>query len=273
MERRTYQTLAPELEEYADCLTKELRDHGYRITIEKKDLGFPHTPTLIAKRDRTTLILEVDSSINFPRLEAWARYGKSCGHDFRVVICIPDHIQISLKDQEQIRNKGFGLTTISNAGTTQAIVPRDLALNLVLPDRASLPTKLKVLLGAAYDHIDQGSWRDGFEEASRVLEIQSRRYLKHWIRTGRIQFISGKGLRKRTASEIEKLPMGALAKAFREIEAKTSTDSHIEKTLAAINDDRVSVVHHRHKKRTETRLRLNVGRNMWAIVEALKLIV
>lgn len=273
MSRRTYQTLAPELEEYADCLTRELRDQGYSIKIEKKELGFPHTPTFIAKRDQTTHILEVNSSINLPRLDAWARYGKSCGHDFRVVICLPDHVQTSPKDLEQIRSKRFGLIAISNSSIAHVVPPQDLALNLALPDRPSLPPKLKTLLGVAYDHFDQGSWRDGFGEASRVLEIQSRRYLKHWMRTGRIQLISKKGLRKLSASEIEKLPMGSLAKAFREIAAKTSTDAQIEATLAAINDDRVSVVHHRHKKRTETRLRLNVGRDMWAIVEALKLIV
>jgi|CXWL01.1.fsa_nt_gi hypothetical protein len=273
MGRRTYKTLAPELEEYADRVIQDLEIHGYKVRAEKKELGFPHTPTLLAKRDRTTLIIEVDSSIKFDRLEAWARYGRSCGHDLRVIVCLPENVQVSVKDQDQIRAKRFGLTTISNSGTSQVIVPQDLPLNLALPDRASLPTKLKALLGATYDHFDQGSWRDGFEEASRVLEIQSRRYLKHWIRTGRIQLISVKGPRKLTASEIEKLPMGALAKAFREIAAKTSIDSQIEETLTAINDDRVSVVHHRHKKRTETRLRMNVGQNMWAIVEALKLIV
>jgi hypothetical protein len=273
MGRRTYQTLAPEIEEYADRVIQDLENHGYKVQVEKKELGFPHTPTLLASRDRTTLIIEVDSTIKFDRLEAWARYGRSCGHDLRVIICLPDNVQVSIKDQEQIRTKGFGLTTISKSGTTQVIAPIDLALNIALPDRASLPNKLKALLGATYDHFDQGSWRDGFEEASRVLEIQSRRYLKHWMRTGRIQLISAKGPRKLTASEIEKLPMGALAKAFREIAAKNGVDSQIEKTLAAINEDRVSVVHHRHKKRTETRLRLNVGRNMWAIVEALKLIV
>lgn len=273
MARRTYKTLAPELEEYADRVIQHLEDHGYKVQVERIELGFPHTPTLLAKRDRTTLIIEVDSTIKFDRLDAWRRYGKSCSHDVRIIVCLPDSVQASPKDQEQIRTKGLGLSTISQTGTTDVIAPIDLPLNIALPDRASLPKKLKALLGATYDHFDQGSWRDGFEEASRVLEIQSRRYLKHWMRTGRIQLISAKGPRKLTGSEIEKLPMGALAKTFREIAAKNGTDSQIEKTLEAINQDRVSVVHHRHKKRTETRLRSNVGRNMWAIVEALKLIV
>jgi len=66
--------------------------------------------------------------------------------------------------------------------------------------------------------------------------------------------------------------MGSLAKHFGEIAAKNSTDSQIEKALATVNKDRVSVVHHRHKLRTETRLRQNVGRHMWTIVETLKLL-
>jgi len=78
--------------------------------------------------------------------------------------------------------------------------------------------------------------------------------------------------RKLTGPQIEKLPMGSLAKHFGEIAAKNSTDSQIEKALATVNKDRVSVVHHRHKLRTETRLRQNVGRHMWTIVETLKLL-
>jgi len=99
VDRRTYQTLAPELEEYADRVAQHFQDHGYRIQFEKKDLGFPYTPTLVAMRERTTLILEVDSSIKHLRLEAWARYGKSCGHDLRVIVCLPDHIQVASKSR------------------------------------------------------------------------------------------------------------------------------------------------------------------------------
>jgi len=97
-----------------------------------------------------------------------------------------------LLNQEQLRSKSFGLSAISSSGIAQIIAPIDLNLNIALPERRSLPTRLKALLGAAYDHFDQGSWRDGFEEASRVLEIQSRCYLKRWIKTSRIHTIDCK---------------------------------------------------------------------------------
>lgn len=273
MPPRIYQTLAPELFEYADRVAEDLGVRGYKVRIEKMELGFPYRPTLLAKRDRTTLVVEVSSSISYPRLDAWARYGKSSGQDLRVTVYLPDHIQASAQDHAQFRSSGCGLATVSSSGITQVVPPQDLALNISLPERQSLPPKLRTLLGTAYDHFGQASWREGFDEACKVLEIEARRYLRYWTRKGRIQLVTQKGPRLLTKSQIEKLTMGQLAEAFRQIVAQNYADSQIGKTLAAINDDRVLRTHHKHKKRTESRLRLNVGRHMWAIIEALKLLV
>ena len=194
MGRRTYQTLAPELEEYAEKVAIDLENHGYRVAAERKELGFPYTPSLLAKRDNTTFAIEIASSLEFARLNAWVQYGKSCGHDLRVIVCLPDSVQPTPKDLETIRAKGLGLRMVSAGGVIETIAPRDLDLNVELPDRASLPAKLKVSLGSAYDQFELGAWRQGFDDACKVFEIKSRLYLKRWIETGRIQLVSKKGL-------------------------------------------------------------------------------
>lgn len=273
MPRRTYETLAPELVEFAEIFAQDLEVRGHTVWAEKAELGYPFPPTLLARRQRTTIVVEVTNSIDYSRLDTWVRYGRSSGHDLRVIVGLPQHIQVSQKDRDRIRENGFGLATISKTSVDQVIPAQDLALNVSLPDLRTLPRALRPILGAAYEQFNQGLWREGFDEACKVLEIQARRYLRHWTSTGRIQLVAKKGPRVLKSSQIEKLTMGQLAEAFRQIAAKTYADSIIEKTLATINDDRVSVVHHKHKKRTEDRLRTNVGRDMWAIIEALKHLV
>ena len=63
--------------------------------------------------------------------------------------------------------------------------------------------------------------------------------------------------------------MGQLAVSFSRILAPTHLDEVIGQALARLNKDRVGVAHHKRRKVTENRLRKNVGRNMWIIVQAL----
>jgi len=277
MARRTYLTLALELEEFAERVAIELEDQGYTVKAEKDELGFPRTPTLLAKRHRTTLVIElvieITSTQFLQKLDSWTRFGKSCGYDLRVLICVPENSPPSIKDQDQIRTKRCGLCIISGIGVTTVIYPHDLAIGIALPERHTLPKKLKSLLGSAYDQFDQTYWREGFDEACKVFEIEARRYLRHWMRTGRIQLIGKKKPRMLTGPQVAKLTMGQLAGAFRQIVAKTRIDSQIERALVAINDDRVLRTHHKDKKITESSLRKNVGRHIWTIMETLKLIV
>jgi hypothetical protein len=66
------------------------------------------------------------------------------------------------------------------------------------------------------------------------------------------------------------MTMGQLASSFGQIAAKTQADSLVEQTLVSVNRDCNSVVHPKTTKRKESRLRANVGRHMWAIIEAFK---
>jgi hypothetical protein len=273
MSRRKYETLAPEMEEYADRVADDFENHGYSVRVEKRELGFPYTPTLLAKREHTTIVIDVCSSISLSRLDNWVSFGRSCGHDLQVVVCVSDSVSLSTKDHDNIRSRNCGLVTVGNTDVIHLITSRDLGLNIPLPNRSSLSPRLRALLGTAYDRFDNGLWREGFDEACRVFEVAARQHLKRWIKTGRIQLVTKKGPKKITGAKVEKLTIGQLAETFGQIQAKTRTDSQVEQTLAAINKDRVSLVHHKHKKWTENRLRKNVGRHMWAIVDALRLLV
>jgi len=272
MARRTYRTLAPELEEYADLMADDLEVHGYEVNVEKQDPGFPYVPTLVAKRGHTTLIVDVSNSIDPSRLDSWVVYGKSCGHDLQVIACVPDSAQVAAKEQQSVRDRSCGLAIVSKSHISRVVSPKDLGLNISLPPRASLSPRLRSLLGAAYDRFDEGDWRDGFEEACRVLETQARSYLKHWIKTRRIHLVTSSGPKKLGLRKIEKLTMGQLAITFSEIVAKTHADSQIEKALDLINKERVPLAHHRHKPAMEKRLRANVDRDMLTIIETLKLL-
>jgi hypothetical protein len=189
------------------------------------------------------------------------------------VACVPESCQVTAKDRDQVKALGCGLVVVSTGGVDQHIAPQDLALSVALPDRKSLPPAVRAALGTAYDQFDQALWREGFDEACKVLEGQARAYLKRWIKTGRIQLVTKKGPRAVTRAQIDRFTMGQLAEAFGQIVAKSQADSTVEQTLTTVNRDRNAVVHHKTKKRTESRLRANVGRHMWTIIESLKVMI
>ena len=107
-------------------------------------------------------------------------------------------------------------------------------------------------------------------DACQGLETEARRYLKKWTRTGRIKILRKKGPVTLTNAQIDRMTMGQLAEAFRDIQAQNQADNVIGRALATINRDRVGVVHHKRKKVTERRLRANVGQHMWTIIAAMK---
>lgn len=270
MPGRSYQTLALELFECADRVADELERRGYQIRVEHTDLGCPFVPTLFCSRGSTTLMVEVTSQISQDRLSDLTRYGKSCGRDTRVALCLPSSSTVAAAEQAKLQAQGIGLFFASAAEILQPLQPQDLALNLLLPERGSLSPTVRAVLGPAYDHFEQGTWREGFDEACQAFEVEARRYLKKWTKTNRVLITTNKGPTKLALKTIDKLTMGALARTFGKIQIQTALDVQIWKTLKAINTDRVAAAHHKAKKTSETRLRKNVGRDMWAIIKALK---
>jgi hypothetical protein len=270
---RTYRTVAVELIEYADVAADHFDASGYKVLVERDELGFPYTPTFVLKRHPTTILLEVGNNIQMARLEDWVKYGKSCGADTRLAVCLPHTVAVSAEDVGRLGDRAIGLYIAFKDRVVEQLAPADLALNVVLPDRAALPRKVRELLGSAYDQFARSQWREGFEDACYVLETEARSYLKKWSKTGRIKVLRKGVPTTLSANQINKMTMGQLVNAFSLIQAQNHADSTIHKVLAILNKDRIGVVHHKKKAWTEKRLRTNVGQHMWKIVAALKLLV
>lgn len=270
MPPRPYTTVADELVEHADATAEYFVNLGYTVRIEWAELGFPYTPTFVCKRGRTTVIVEVAKTITVDRLRNWQAYARSSGRDTRVAISLPSNSAVTPDEEASLRSEGMGLYR-SVAGTLQeGIPPRDLALNLQLPDIASLDPRSRKLMGSAYEQFNRSQWREGFEDACQTFESEARRYLLAGIRSGRITLLGKGGPKHLTAKQVNKLTMGQLASLFPQIQNQNYADAIIGKTLKTINRDRIGVAHHKGRAATEARLRRNVGRHMWTLVAAMK---
>jgi|ERR1700687_218099 len=269
---RQYTTVADELLEYADILADHFTNRGHRVHVERNELGFPYTATFLCRRGNTTLVLELDNSIQTEKLNNWVRYARSSGKDTRLALCMPSLVNVSPADETYLRTNRIGLYAIFvDPRVDERIAPDDLGLNVALPELGTLPAKLRGLLGPVYDQFDRAQWREGFEDACQVLEVEARRYFKKWSKTTRIKVLR-KGIPIALSNkEINKMTMGKLAETFAAIQSPNYADSIIEQALTTINKDRVGVAHHKARKTTEKRLRANVGQHMWTIVAALKL--
>lgn len=265
-----YRTLSEELIEGADRFEAFFKTRGYRVRIESTDLAFPYTPTFLCFRKPTTLLLEIDSQVQLPELQAWATYAMSCQRDTRVALGLTSGT-VSTYDETTMRDAGIGLYALSGAGIHEKIPPTDLALNIKLPTLESLPGKLRELLGEAYDQFQRSNWREGFQEACQVLEVEARAYLWRGFKRGRIVVLTAKDNPvKLTARQVRKMPLGPLAASFLRIQTQNHADDVIGKVLTQLNEDRVGATHHKKLAKTERHLRENVAQHMFRIINALR---
>jgi hypothetical protein len=244
-------------------------EDGWKVAIEPYDLAYPRTPFFIAKRGHETRIIEIQSSIDIPVLREWARYCKSCDRDTRISAGLDAGIMPSVEELEMLRELGVGIMTLGANGSSELLGPKDLAIDLDLPD---LPAKLRATLGEAYDHFDRGLWREGFEAACTALEQEARVYLRTHANRGRISFVTASGNPKNyTVSAISKMTMGSLAKAFDEIQIPNVADTRIGQSLKRVNEDRITVAHYKGKSAArEKKLRKNVAQHMFVVVSAFR---
>lgn len=266
-----FRTVPEELLDHAEWVRAHFASRGHSVTPERIELGYPYTPTMLCRRQQTRLVLEVMGSIDIPRLREWVAYGKSAGQDFRVAVCIPTTVRLTDVQEEALRDLGVGCYVVADGNVDERLVASDLALNVQLPDLPRLPTKARTLLGPAYDQFSRGQWRDGFGEACQAFESEVRRYLKR--HRSRIRVQTKKGSASLSSQRIDKMSMGQLAGTFEKIQNLNRPDALIRDTLKTVNSDRVAVVHHRARKTTENRLRKNVGRHMWSLINAMKEVI
>ncbi|MCK4850211.1 MAG: hypothetical protein KAT11_02615 [Phycisphaerae bacterium] len=243
------------------------------MKIERGELGFPYTPTLYCKRQQTRIVVEVVSALDLNRIEEWVAFGKSSGQDFRIAVCLPEDKPVSPQNEERLRSLGVGYFVVRQNQLVERIVAVDLALNVQLPELSRQPMDVRKLLGPAYEKFQGARWREGFKDACEAFEEEARRYLKRHTKMGRIQIVLRTGPVTLSLARINKMSMGQLAGMFARIQNQNRADSIIGETLDAINKDRIWAVHHKSKKATESRLRKNVGRHMWSLINAFKVVV
>lgn len=274
MTSREFLTVPDELLEVAEAIATDFEERGFKVLVEHSDLSYPFTPALVCKRKSTTVIIEVDKAVVMARLQEWGRYCGSCSRDTEVALALPADVVIPPAQEDRLRNLGIGIYRTSASGVTEVAPPRDLALQLKLPERRNLHPKLRKLLGSAYDQFNRAQWREGFEEACQALEEEARRYLKREVKAGRAVILDARGRPKTlTDKAIDKMTMGQLKDTFLAIRNLTRADSLIAEGLTRINKDRVRVAHHKAKGSAEAALRKNVGQHMWSIVSILRAIL
>jgi hypothetical protein len=269
MAKPRFRTVADALLPCALKVHARLTSRGYRVRCEVVDYAAPFTPTISASRESTTLHVNVVGTVDVARIREWVSFGRSTGNDTRVALCIPDDHAISEAAVEELRALGVGVFVANDTKFTERLVARDLALNVSLPDITGLPQRARELLGPAYDKFDRGEWREAFEDAYSALEGEAKRHLKQWSKTGRIKVHSKKGPRQMPPAEISGLTMGQLRDRYSQILTPNQLDSMIEHALERVNPDRIERVHRRQSRRTEVRLRKNVGQHMWLIANVL----
>src|SRR5260370_22536715 len=188
MPMRVFKTVPDELLDSAEAIADDFQFRGYKVQVERAELGYPFTPALVCSRGKiTTIIVEVDSGIVFrklsSKLDEWGRYAGSTSKDTRVAVCLPHTANLTHRQMDALQDKGGGLFVAFNGRVAERIVPVDLGLNVALPELRSLAPEMRELLGDAYEQFNHTHWREGFEEACKVLETEARTYTSRCAQT------------------------------------------------------------------------------------------
>jgi hypothetical protein len=268
-----FSTVPTELLEHAECVYSHYSNLGYSIKIEPSELHFPSCPALVCKRNHTQLAVIVCNRIDIALIDTWVSLAASMSTDFQVAICISTASMQKYLNKYllKLKQNGVGILVSSNNSINILNAPVDLGIRIQLPDINILSRANKRILGPAYEHIQGGRWRDGFDEACRALEQQVRPYFKKALDTGRLNVYNDAGLVKNpTKTRLGKLTLGQLAIEIGNARPLNGVDSKIQKALSSINADRVNATHKNKRSLTEKNLRKNVGQHMHVIVQALR---
>ncbi len=260
-------TVMGELLDTARAMAEHFETHGHKVQAEPREVMYPLTPTLRATRGQSTRIIEVGDKINTVNVKKWIAYCKSCGKDTRFAICVPSMDELDPKKLKLLQSEGVGLFEVTADNVNEIFSPKDLAMKVELPSLKGLKKGVRISLGPAWEDFRNKGWDEGFENACKALEKDARKYLARW-NGQRINILSQSGqVRSLSASQIEKMPMGALAQAYARINTPDARDNKIGQVLAMVNEDRIKIAH--KKKRWES-IRSRVGNHMYAILNAVK---
>lgn len=248
-----------------------LEENGFRVFCEPFDLEYPNTPVFKGTRNGEEHYVEVASAINLSRTEEWVKYGKAASNDTRIIVAVANGKPISPEHLTKIQKWGVGVHLIDVSGVNIMCSPHDLSLNVDFP---RIDRKMIKKLGRSKELLEQGNWKEAFEDACIAFETDVRSYLTKEFNNNRIMFMDNQGKPVGiNQSQIDKATLGKLGYMFSVISNPNQMQSRIAVAIERINDDRVTVAHYKHKsgRRLKT-LRKKVGKDLQIIVNALEML-
>jgi hypothetical protein len=256
---------------HAEVVSRYYGSIGYRLRVEPVELAYPFTPTWTARMGHTLLIVEIQPRVEIERIRTWVGYAKACPRDTRVVIAVPDAVTLKPAVEQELVSLGVGVVVCSDLRAYEKLLAKDQSISIQLPGLRTLPVGVRRILAPTYEKFNRGEWREAFRSGCQVLETEARTHLKEGVSRGRIRFVNDQGRTVNlTPNGIGRLPAGGLARAYGQIVSPNHAESLVEQALKQLNEDRVRLIHYENKPSTETRLRRNVGKHMFVIINALK---
>lgn len=270
MPEADFKTVPDELLHVGAALEQHLAENGYDVTIEGSELGFPFTPTIMALRDHQTLIIELSSLIDHSRLSRWVKFCRSQSADTRLCAVISHDAAHEATTNRYCQENRLGLWTFHDGRVVELRAPVDLAVQVDLPTLAELAPKLRRYLAGPFRKISTEDWRDGLNDIYLAIEDEARKYLVEGILRTRIAVVVDKKGRLLTVEEVDKMTLGQLKEAFKNIRNQNQKDALIGNTLALLNPNRVKLIHSRRDSEAERAIRRDVGRHIWAAIGCLE---
>jgi hypothetical protein len=172
-----------------------------------------------------------------------------------------------------LRELGVGVYISDGDALTEIVAPKDLSMNLSLPDLSGEKRALKVVLAPAYAKFERGDWADGFKDACQLLEALARRALVNSIRGSSVSFTKNGAPKVYNEAQVKRQTLGQLSHSYAEIVLPTAQQQIVARALQELNPDRVGAVHQTNDGRVRRRLRGKVGVHMWMVVKGLRALV
>lgn len=268
----SFKTVSDDLLHVATDAESYFADQGYVVEIEKRALGYPFTPVLIARRGHETVIVEVFDIIDRARIERWIRYSRSQAGDTRLCVVARRPNAVSPDEIAYARDNRIGLLVHDDTAIVEIRAPTDLAVPVALPELRDLPPKVRPLLAGAFRKFDN-DWRDGLGDAYNEVEQTSREYLKSGITSTRVKIQKkpkGGAISFVTEAEVDGMTLGQLKDAFKRINNQNYTDSVVASTLDLINKTRVGLAHKKKNAAVEADLRRQAGGHLYVVISCLE---
>jgi hypothetical protein len=232
-----------ELKHVAISCQAWLEARGYAVSDTDDDLSYPLSPSMSATRASGVSIIEVTDALDERRLNEWVIYGKGCGQDIRVVICIEAACEARDSIVVFATTNGLGVYVVDEGVMRELLEPRDLSANVVVPDLSGEDQWIRSALGPAVEEYERTNWQDGLRSATRGFEELCRTRLVQLQQQGAHFAPVPKRKRPPSGDQIERAPLGTIKIFFSMITPSTAETSTIIRVIDVIRDPRNDISH------------------------------